>query len=187
MKRTRTDFPQWLSNLVSQRDVKKKLRSYSRRNFDSDLGVSEAFLTSILRQTCSNFMGVYSSRDQTVPIPETHKTKNHYYIFNLEPLKTTKKSTGHFVALLLTPNQLIYYDPLGRSPYDAGNGEDHHYRGLHLFIEALCLFTHRACYYYKDRDQSEDSTFCGLFCMLRILYHYAKYVKQLDLKPLEFF
>jgi len=76
--------------------------------FKPGFGLTNKYLEEFLTQYCDNFHGVYCSDELEKKVP-----KVGYYVINLAPRFS---SSGHFVAVIVQDDEILYFDSFGFRP-----------------------------------------------------------------------
>ena len=113
----------------------------------------------ILKKT---FLGVFSSD----LYPSKRKKKMFFLIFNLS--KHYQKGS-HFIAIAKLGKKVIYFDPLGKKCTNIG-------------ILKYLLDLKLKIKYNKTKIQSDESIFCGFFCLAFLISMYNKNSLSLFMK-----
>ena len=96
-----------------------------------------------------NFLGVFSS--DLYPL---RRRKKFFLIFNLS--KHYQRGS-HFIAIAKVGESVIYFDPLGKKCSNIG-------------ILKYLLKLKSKMKYNKTKIQSDESIFCGFFCLAFLIY-----------------
>ena len=114
-------------------------------------GLSNVFIESVLRKTCTDFFGVFSA--DSIPDRLT-KQKRASVVCNLS---REKEDGTHFVTLLLTEKKILYLDSFG----------------LACYVPEILKFLHqskREIVFFTEKIQDDESVFCGFYAILFCLY-----------------
>ncbi len=112
--------------------------------------VSNHYIDSILRPTCPNFHGVFSSDN----IPK--KLVNCKQFSIICNLSVVGEKGSHFVTIISLPQHVLYIDSLGQ-PCTV--------LPLKNFLRRL----DKPTYYNAQQIQDALSSYCGFFCILFVL------------------
>ena len=112
-------------------------------------GVSNLYLDNLMKKISKCFRGTFSC--DNIPI---FKESNIAVISNL----SREHDTGsHFIAIFIDQDKITYFDPFGIESYN-------------ILIEEYLKKYKKKIIYSKQRIQSYNSTHCGYFCVIFILY-----------------
>lgn len=113
-------------------------------------GLTNRDLEKLCKNCIYNFIGVYPSDSK----PNKKKIKKNFsLIFNLSP---HFEQGSHFIAVVKKYNKLYYFDSLN----ERKNND------ISEFIHSLNL----RITFCQKKIQSDDSIFCGLYCLAFLLY-----------------
>lgn len=113
-------------------------------------GLTNRDLEKLCKKCIYNFIGVYPSDSK----PNQKKLKKNFsLIFNLSP---HFEQGSHFIAIVRRKNKLYYFDSLN----ERKNND------ISKFIHSLNL----NITYCRNKIQSDESIFCGLYCLAFLLH-----------------
>jgi hypothetical protein len=128
----------------------KKISNYYKLHADPSAGLSNQLVNKLGRLACSreNFAGVFSA-DR---IPPLLAGRPHFIIIvNLG--KHGTGFTGHFIAIIATPNRIQYMDPYGM-------------KCVQPDVKRFLNNCGRPVRHNRRQFQALESVYCGLFSLL---------------------
>lgn len=128
-------------------------------------GISNHSIEAVLRRTCSDFQGVFSS--DTLPSPQRSQFS---LVCNLSKVD---EPGSHFISIISFPNFVLYLDSLGLPCTVSSIKEFLRQLGKPTFHNSL-----------QVQDVSSD--FCGLYCILFILHFSHRDAYDTRLRPPRF-
>lgn len=129
-------------------------------------GISNHYIDSILRPTCTGFHGVFSADT----IPTNLLRYNQFSI--VCNLSKAGEPGSHFISIIVFPNRVLYIDSFG----------------LPCVVQDIINFIRqlkRPIFYNYQQVQDVSSPFCGFYCILFVLYFtYVSTTLQFERKHL---
>jgi len=127
-----------------------------------ETGISNFYVTSILKPTCETFHGVFSA--DTIPTQLLQRD-----IFSIVcNLSKVDEPGSHFVTIISQPHKIFYIDSLGLPCVTPA---------IDKFLRKL----RKPVFFNRRQIQHVSSKFCGFYCILFVLYFDRK-----ETSPLRF-
>ena len=117
-------------------------------------GISNHYINSILKPTCPNFLGVYSSDNIPLQLLQLQHDDTFFIVCNLSRVR---ESGSHFITIMCFPQYVLYIDSFGL-PCTV--------KEIQSFLSKL----KKQIFYNVQRVQAASSSFCGFFCILFVLH-----------------
>ena len=115
------------------------------------VGISNLYIESILKPTCSDFLGVFSANT----IPSVLLQYNNFSV--VCNLSGVGERGSHFISIISLDDRVLYIDSLGLTC---------------TVLEIINFLTKlgKPVFYNSQQVQDFSSNFCGFYCILFILY-----------------
>lgn len=113
------------------------------------------------RMNLQDYRGIFASDDID---PTLTKTKNFSIVVNILPINQSHQ-VGHFISIIGRANSVLYIDTLGMECI---------FPPIARFLEKC----QRPIFYNEKQIQSMSSNYCGLFCILFVLFFDRKKKKH---------
>lgn len=119
-------------------------------NQANELGVTNIYISKVLKKTCSNFIGVFSPDTLPTIIP-----KKGSIVCNLS---NSDEIGSHFITIILQNARVLYIDSFG---VPCENND----------VSSFLSQCQKPVFYNTQMLQDVFSPFCGFYCILFCMYY----------------